>query len=77
VCLALDAVMEAASHQGHRGIPATEFFEGTWATTLVPDELLVGIRFPVWTGPCGFAVEEVARRALGSGVPAPTAHACL
>ena len=27
-----------------------------------PDELLAGIRFPVWSGRCGFAIEELARR---------------
>lgn len=26
------------------------------------DEVLVGLRFPVWSGRCGFAVEEFARR---------------
>ncbi len=29
---------------------------------LEPDELLVGVRLPVWTGRCGFAVRELARR---------------
>ena len=27
-----------------------------------PDEVLAGVRFPVWTGRCGFAVGEFARR---------------
>ena len=27
-----------------------------------PDELLTGMTFPVWSGRCGFAVEELARR---------------
>ena len=27
-----------------------------------PDELLVGVSFPIWSGRCGFAVEEFARR---------------
>ncbi len=27
-----------------------------------PDEILVGVRFPIWSGRCGFAVEEFARR---------------
>jgi len=30
---------------------------------LAPDEVLTAIRFPVWAGRCGFAVEEIARRA--------------
>ncbi len=62
VCVALDAVMEVASLSGRRDVDAASFFEGTWATAVRPDELLVALRFPIWTGRCGFAVEEVARR---------------
>lgn len=62
VALTLDAQLEAVSTRGRREIPAVEFFTGTWATTLEDDELLSGVRFPVWEGRCGFAVEEVARR---------------
>jgi carbon-monoxide dehydrogenase medium subunit len=62
VALALDATMEATSPRGSRTIPAADFFAGLWTTGLEPDELLTGVRFPVWTGRCGFAVEELARR---------------
>jgi aerobic carbon-monoxide dehydrogenase medium subunit len=62
VCLALDAVMEVSSTTGTREIPAASFFEGTWATTMELDELLTGVRFPVWSGRTGFAVEELSRR---------------
>jgi aerobic carbon-monoxide dehydrogenase medium subunit len=62
VALALDAVMEVASTAGRREIPAADFFEGTWSTAMAPDEVLTAVRFPVWDGRCGFAVEEVARR---------------
>src|SRR5262245_3698757 len=62
VALALDASMEVASARGRRTIAASEFFEGLWTTSMQPDELLVGVSFPVWTGRCGFAVEEFARR---------------
>jgi carbon-monoxide dehydrogenase medium subunit len=62
VCLALDAVMEVSSSAGSRDIPAASFFEGTWATTMEADELLMSMRFPVWAGRSGFAVEELARR---------------
>jgi aerobic carbon-monoxide dehydrogenase medium subunit len=62
VALALDASMEVASARGRRTIAAGEFFEGLWTTSMQPDELLVGVSFPVWTGRCGFAVEEFARR---------------
>jgi aerobic carbon-monoxide dehydrogenase medium subunit len=62
VCLALDAVMEVASTGGVRDVPATAFFQGTFATAVAPDEVLVALRFPVWSGRCGFAVQEIARR---------------
>lgn len=62
VALALDATMHAQSVRGSRAIPAAEFFEGLWSTTLEPDELLIAVEFPVWSGRCGFAVEEFARR---------------
>lgn len=63
VALTLDAEMIAASASGgERTIPGAEFFTGLWSTTLEPDELLVAVRFPVWTGRTGFAVEEFARR---------------
>ena len=62
VALALDADMEVVSTRGGRTIAAADFFEGLWTTAIEPDELLVGVSFPVWTGRCGFAVEEFARR---------------
>jgi carbon-monoxide dehydrogenase medium subunit len=43
-------------------VPAGEFFEGTWTTALDDDELLAAVTFPIWSGRCGFAVEELARR---------------
>jgi aerobic carbon-monoxide dehydrogenase medium subunit len=63
VALALDATMEVLSRRGRRSIAAAGFFDGTWSTSLEADELLVEVTFPVWTGRCGFAVEELARRA--------------
>jgi carbon-monoxide dehydrogenase medium subunit len=62
VTLALDAELEAQSPRGTRRIPAADFFTGLWDTALAPDELLTGVAFPVWSGRCGFAVEELARR---------------
>jgi carbon-monoxide dehydrogenase medium subunit len=62
VALALDAVMEAVGPQGSRRIPAAEFFESTWQTALADDEILRAVEFPVWSGSCGFAIDEVARR---------------
>jgi aerobic carbon-monoxide dehydrogenase medium subunit len=62
VALALDATIEATSSRGGREIPAAEFFTGLWETSLAADEILTAVRFPVWRGRCGFAVEEFARR---------------
>jgi aerobic carbon-monoxide dehydrogenase medium subunit len=62
VSLALDATMEVVSASGGRRIPAREFFEGFWSTSMRPDELLAGVTFPIWRGRCGFAIEEFARR---------------
>jgi len=62
VALTLDAVMEVISPTGRRTIAARDFFDGLWSTSMEPDELLVGVRFPIWSGRTGFAVEELARR---------------
>jgi aerobic carbon-monoxide dehydrogenase medium subunit len=62
VALALDAQIEAVSPRGRRQIPAAEFFTGLWETSLASDEILTAVRFPVWSGRCGFAVAEFARR---------------
>jgi carbon-monoxide dehydrogenase medium subunit len=63
VALALDAALEVASVEGHARIPADRFFEGTWQTSIAPDQVLVAVHFPVWEGRCGFACDELARRA--------------
>jgi carbon-monoxide dehydrogenase medium subunit len=62
VALALDAEMEVVSPRGRRRLVAGDFFTGFWSTALEPDELLVRVRFPLWTGRCGCAVREFARR---------------
>ena len=62
VALVLDAEFEVQSSRGPRVVPAADFFTGVWSTDLAGDEILTGISFPVWTGSCGFAIEEIARR---------------
>ena len=62
VALTLDASMEVVSANGRRTIAARDFFRGFWTTSMQPDELLAGVTFPMWSGRCGFAVEEFARR---------------
>jgi len=62
VARALDATMEVVSVNGRRTIAARDFFDSFWTTSMQPDELLVGVTFPIWSGRCGFAIEEFARR---------------
>jgi len=62
VALTLDASMHAVSPRGERTLAAREFFDGIMSTRLQPDELLVGVSFPIWNGRCGFAIEEFAVR---------------
>ncbi|MEZ5168803.1 MAG: FAD binding domain-containing protein [Acidimicrobiales bacterium] len=62
MALALDAVMEITSADGRREVPAADFFRFTWMTALDDGDLLTAVRFPAWSGRCGFAVEELARR---------------
>lgn len=62
VALAVDARMEVASVRGRRTIAASDFFDGLWSTTMEPDEILVGVSFPVWGERSGFGIEEFARR---------------
>jgi carbon-monoxide dehydrogenase medium subunit len=61
--VAVDASLEVAGPNGSRRIPAADFFGSTWVTAMEPDEVLVAAHFPVWSGSCGWAVVEVARRA--------------
>lgn len=46
LAVALDAVLVARSRGGERSIRAADFFTGYFSTALVPDELLVEVRFP-------------------------------
>ncbi|MGB3351276.1 MAG: xanthine dehydrogenase family protein subunit M [Mycobacterium sp.] len=62
VALTLDATIDAVSPRGSRQIPAADFFTGLWETSLAADEILTAVAFPVWSGRCGFSVQEFARR---------------
>ncbi|ANZ36641.1 carbon monoxide dehydrogenase [Lentzea guizhouensis] len=48
--LALDAVMIIAGPSGRREVPAAEFFLGYFETALAPDEILIDVRVPKYTG---------------------------
>jgi len=62
VALTLGAVMEVMSPRGRREIAAADFFAGLWETTMESDEVLTGVRFPVWNGRSGFSIHEFSRR---------------
>ncbi len=48
--LVLDAEMVIVGSSGRRTVPAAEFFVDYFTTALEPDDLLVEIRLPKWTG---------------------------
>ncbi|QIZ35677.1 xanthine dehydrogenase family protein subunit M [Saccharopolyspora sp. ASAGF58] len=48
--LVLDAEMVLAGPSGRRTVPAADFFVDYFTTALEPDELLVEVRMPKWTG---------------------------
>ena len=62
VALTLGAVMEIQSPRGRREIAAADYFTGLWETAMESDEVLTGVRFPVWNSRSGFAVQEFSRR---------------
>jgi carbon-monoxide dehydrogenase medium subunit len=62
VALTLDAEFEVLSPAGTRTVAADEFFTGLWSTALDDGDLLTAVTFTPWSGRCGFAIEEFARR---------------
>lgn len=81
VAVALGATMNLIGPAGPRAVPAGEFFVGPLMSAIEDDEILESISYPIWSGRCGFAVQEIARRegdfamagaAVGIGVEAGT-----
>ena len=63
VALATEATLIARSLRGgERTIPASEFFEGYFTTSLAEDEILCAVEVPAAPPATGFCVTEVARR---------------
>lgn len=60
--VALGAQIEAASVRGTRTIAADGFYLGPYMTTLEPDELVTGIRYPDWPDGHIVVFREVAQR---------------
>ena len=61
-CVALDATLIATGTSGERRIAAQDFFEGVYATSLRPGELLTAIECPVATTNQHQTLVEVTRR---------------
>lgn len=60
--LALDATIRTASTSGRREIPASEFFQSIFTTSLEPGEIVVGVRIPAPAPRTGWSVRELMRR---------------
>ena len=74
----LEAIIAVKSVRGTRNIPANEFFESAMATSLAPDECLVEVRFPIWTGEkIGFGFHEVSIRDSDYALAAAAAQILL
>lgn len=62
VSAACDAIVQAAGPNGTREIPFAEFPQGFMSPALDPDELLVGVRYPLWEKSHGACFTEFSRR---------------
>lgn len=62
IAMALDGVIVAQSSRGRRDIHINDFLLGFMTTALMPDELLCGVRLPLWPQGHGAAFVEIARR---------------
>lgn len=62
VAMVTDADLLVRSRGGERVVPADEFFDGHFTTTLADDECLVEVRVPTSPPIVGWSFQEVARR---------------
>jgi carbon-monoxide dehydrogenase medium subunit len=62
VCVALEARCRIRSQAGERWASAGEFFVGTFATVLQPDELLVEVTLPPMPPRSGWSYKQAARQ---------------
>jgi len=62
VCMTSDAVIRVAGPKGERDIPFAEFPAAYMTPAFEPDELLTGIRLPLWPKGHGHAFVEFSRR---------------
>jgi carbon-monoxide dehydrogenase medium subunit len=61
-CVCLGAEIVATSHNGERRINAEDFFQGIYATSLRPDEIITSVRFPLRDNDWLYSFDEIARR---------------
>lgn len=62
ILVLLDGVLHAQGTEGARSIPAREFFESYFTTTLRPDEVLTAVEVPVQPPSARWACQEFTRR---------------
>jgi carbon-monoxide dehydrogenase medium subunit len=62
MAVAFGVVVHIESPRGRRAVPAREFFCGVFTTVLEPDELVVGMEWPLPAGAFGDAVYEFSVR---------------
>ncbi len=62
ICAAHDAVITVQGTNGPRDIPFAEFPAGYMTPSIEIDELVTGIRVPLWPAGHGYGFEEFARR---------------
>jgi carbon-monoxide dehydrogenase medium subunit len=62
VAACLGAELDVVGPQGPRTVAAADFFSGAMTTALGPEDVLVGVRFPVARSGEGFGFAEIARR---------------
>ncbi|MBN9098487.1 MAG: FAD binding domain-containing protein [Pseudonocardia sp.] len=62
VASCLEATVEIAGPGGRRRVRAEEFFVGAMTTAVTPEEVLVGVEFPVARPGEGYGFGEIARR---------------
>lgn len=60
--MALDAVVSVTGVNGTREIPFAQFPLAYMTPAVEPDEILTGVRFPLWAAGHGYAFVEFARR---------------
>ena len=62
LAMALDAVFVLEGPKGRREVRADAFFQGTYATDMAEDEILVEIRVPAFAPKTGYAYEKLKRK---------------